>query len=58
MKWVVTDEYSAYYPCISVIGTDFFVPVYFVVCLVLVFFGVMRSMLLYELVGSKILQVL
>ena len=58
MNWAVTDEYFAYYSCISVIDTDFFVPVYFVVFLVLVFFGVMRSILLYELVGSKILQVL
>ena len=58
MKWDVAAEYAYLFSSISVIGSKFFVHVCFLVCLVLVRFGVMGSMLLCEVVGYAFLQFL
>ena len=47
-------EYAASYSPISVIGYKFGIHVYFLVCLILVCFYVMESMLLCEVVGYKL----
>ena len=58
MNWYVTFQYAAPYYSVSDMGSKFGAHLYFVVCLGLVCIVVTGYMLFYEVVGSKILQVL